>query len=179
MSEDEKRFSSIYDESRQHVWAYVISRGGRRVVEEVVSETFTIAWKRLADLPPQPLPWLLGVARNVLRENYRAEMRREEFAAELRERALPPQADVADDVAERQAALRALAALPEDERELLILVSWHGLSPREAAKVVGCSAATFRVRLHRARRRLQRELDRPTDPRPVRPRVGMIREEMP
>ncbi|GAB2840064.1 hypothetical protein GCM10022221_44310 [Actinocorallia aurea] len=179
MSENEKRFSAIYDECRGHVWAYAISRGGRRVVEEVVSETFTVAWRRLADVPDPPLPWLLGVARNVLREGYRAEIRREEFVAELRERTAPPQSDVADDVAERMTALRALAELPEDERELLVLVAWHGLSPREAAKVVGCSAATLRVRLHRARRRLQQAMERPADPRPVRPRVGMIREEMP
>ncbi|ROO90789.1 RNA polymerase sigma-70 factor (ECF subfamily) [Actinocorallia herbida] len=179
MSEDERRFSAMYGECRQHVWAYAVSRGGRSVAEEVVSETFAIAWRRFASLPDPPLPWLLGIARNVLREGYRAELKRERFVAELRERATPPQADVAEDVAERQAALRALATLPEDERELLVLVAWHGLSPRAAAKVIGCSPATLRVRLHRARRRLQRELERPTEARPVRPRLGMIREEMP
>lgn len=178
MSEDEQRFAAFYDACRQHVWAYAVSRGGRRIADEVVSETFAIAWRRIAEVPEPPLPWLLGVARNVLRDGYRAETRREAFAAELRERAEPPQGDVAEDVAERLAALRALAVLAEDERELLILVAWHGLSPREAARVLGCSPAALRVRLHRARRRLQRELERPAGTRAVRPRVGMIHEEM-
>jgi RNA polymerase sigma-70 factor (ECF subfamily) len=50
--------------------------------------------------------------------------------------------------------LRALADLTEPDREILTLVAWHGLSPKEAARVVGITVATYRVRLHRARRRL-------------------------
>nr|BFE84297.1 hypothetical protein GCM10020093_068980 [Planobispora longispora] len=70
--------------------------------------------------------------------------------------------DVADQVAERLGVLKAMAGLTQDEREILILVAWQGLSPRDAAKVLGCSAPTFRVRLHRARKRLQAELESPT-----------------
>jgi RNA polymerase sigma-70 factor (ECF subfamily) len=44
--------------------------------------------------------------------------------------------------------------LSDDDRELLLLVSWEGLSPSEAAKVLGISALATRSRLHRARRRL-------------------------
>jgi RNA polymerase sigma-70 factor (ECF subfamily) len=67
--------------------------------------------------------------------------------------------DVADQVVERAAALRALATLSDADRETLTLVAWQGLPPREAARVVGCSQATFWVRLHRARRRLERAID--------------------
>jgi RNA polymerase sigma-70 factor (ECF subfamily) len=49
---------------------------------------------------------------------------------------------------------RALADLPAEERELLLLVSWEGLTPTEAAAVVGIPAGTARSRLHRARGRL-------------------------
>jgi len=66
--------------------------------------------------------------------------------------------DIADEVSERQAVLRALAALPETDRELLTLSAWHGLSPRDAASVAGCSAATYFVRLHRAQRRLEKAM---------------------
>jgi RNA polymerase sigma-70 factor (ECF subfamily) len=100
------------------------------------------------------------VARNVLRDTVKAQVRRESFAAELGQhwqRSLD--ADVADDVAERLAVLRAMAELPEDDREILILVAWQGLTPRDAAKVLGCSAAALRVRLHRARKRLTAALD--------------------
>ncbi|MFD0684159.1 RNA polymerase sigma factor [Actinomadura fibrosa] len=156
---DEERFTAMYDGCRQRVWAYAVSRAGRHVADDVVSETFAVAWRRLREVPDPALPWLLGVARNVLRDGHRAEVRRESFAAELRRWAPRPTGDIAEDVAERLAVLRAMAALPEDDREILVLVAWQGLAPREAARVVGCSAAALRVRLHRARRRLVRAVE--------------------
>ncbi|WP_233617730.1 MULTISPECIES: RNA polymerase sigma factor [Actinomadura] len=179
---DRRRFTAMYDTCRQRVWAYAASRAGRQVADEVVSETFTVAWRRLADVPDPPLPWLLGVARNVLRADHRAEARRAAFAAELERRAPRPRGDVGEEVAERLAVLRAMAALPDADREVLILVAWQGLAPRDAAKVVGCSAAALRVRLHRARRRLVRAVEEGAEPDRTgpgeRPRVGIIREEL-
>ncbi|MFD0629773.1 RNA polymerase sigma factor [Streptomyces sanglieri] len=87
---DADRFTAIYDGCRQRVWAYVVSRAGRQVADEVVNETFTVAWRKLDDVPESPLPWLLGVARNILRDNIRAEARRASFAAELRSWGNPP-----------------------------------------------------------------------------------------
>ena len=175
-SEDARRFTAIYDACRQRVWAYAVSRAGRQVADEVVSETFAVAWRRLGDVPDPALPWLLGVARNVLRDNHRAEARRESFAAELRRWGQRPERDVAEDVAERLAVLRAMAALNEDDREILILVAWQGLTPRDAAKVVGCSPAALRVRLHRARKRLVRAVEEggPSIP-PTAPAAGGVR----
>ncbi|GAA2441330.1 sigma-70 family RNA polymerase sigma factor [Streptomyces macrosporus] len=156
MSDDAARFTAMYDACRQRVWAYVVSRAGRQVAEEVVSETFAVAWRRFGDVPCPPLPWLLTVARNVLRDTVRAEVRRASLAAELREWAEPAEDDIAEEVADRMALRRALASLSEEDREVLVLAAWQGLSPREAARVVGCSAAAMRVRLHRARKRLAR-----------------------
>ncbi|MEU7855358.1 RNA polymerase sigma factor [Nonomuraea sp. NPDC049141] len=156
MTDDAHRFTSMYDGCRQRVWAYVVSRAGRQVADEVVSETFAIAWRRLDDVPEPALPWLLGVARNVLRDNIRAETRREALNAELR---AWTEGDVADQVTERLGVLRALAELPEDDREVLLLIAWQGLSPKDAARVIGCSSAAFRVRLHRARKRLKQAME--------------------
>ncbi|MFC4912412.1 RNA polymerase sigma factor [Actinomadura gamaensis] len=160
MTADEERFTAVYDACRQRVWAYAAARAGRQIADEVVSETFAIAWRRVREMPDPALPWLLGVARNVLRDGHRAEVRREAFAKELRHWAPPPAADVAEHVAERHAVLRALAELSEDDRDVLVLTAWQGLAPRDAARVLGCSKAAFRVRLHRARRRLQQAVDR-------------------
>ena len=163
------RFTTLYDELYPRVHAYAASRTGRALAEEVTSETFCVVWRRFHDLPDPPLPWILGIARNVVRENYRAKARQESLAAELRHwtSEVP---DIAEDVGERAAVLRALATLSDADRELLTLVAWHGLSTEEAAKVVGCTRATYFVRLHRARRRLERAM---TDgPRPVRRRVN-------
>ncbi|MFI6323911.1 RNA polymerase sigma factor [Nonomuraea sp. NPDC050556] len=161
-TDDEQRFTRMYDESRQRVWAYAVSRAGRQLADEVVSETFAIAWRRLDDIPDPALPWLLVVARNVLRDNIRASARRESLGAELRSWISE---DVADSVTERLSVLKALTALSDEDREILILVAWQGLSPREAAHVVGCSQAAFRVRLHRARKRLTQAMGSVSFPR--------------
>lgn len=162
MTSDRELFTTMYDECRQRVWAYVVSRAGRQVADEVVAETFAIAWRKFDQVPHHALPWLLGVARNVLRDTIRAEAKREGLQRELREWIT---GDVADHVAERLGVLKAMARLSQDEREILILVAWQGLSPRDAARVLGCSVPTFRVRLHRARKRLKAELEAPASSR--------------
>jgi len=79
----------------------------------------------------------------------------ERLAGELRS-AYPPQPPIDD---ERSAALRAvLAALPEREREILMLTAWEGLTPKQIALVTGTPVNIVRVRLHRARARLKRDL---------------------
>jgi RNA polymerase sigma-70 factor (ECF subfamily) len=159
-----RRFTAIYDAHHDQVYAYAVSRAGRQLADDIVGDTFLRAWHRVAAIPEPPLPWLLGVARNVVRERYRDQARQAGLAAELRAWVEQAQADVADGVAERAAVLAALARLTEADRELLTLVAWHGLSPREAAQVVGCSAATYFVRLHRARRRLEQAMAAPPLP---------------
>jgi RNA polymerase sigma-70 factor (ECF subfamily) len=179
-----ERFTALYDEHHRSVYAYAVSKAGRQIADEVVAEVFLVAWRRLAgvlesELPepilpepilPEPiLPWLLAVARNVAIGQFRVAARQQSLAAELRAWSsggglgAPVTGDVADQVSERQAALRALASLSEADRELLTLVAWHGLSAREAAGVVGCSTATYFVRLHRARNRLERAMEGPLE----------------
>jgi RNA polymerase sigma-70 factor (ECF subfamily) len=150
----ETRFTAMYDTCRMRVWAYAASRVGSQLADEIVSETFTVAWRRFSEMPISTLPWLLGVARNVIRDSVRADRRRDSLQAELHIWAGESDGDVADGVADRIAMRRALAELSDADREVLTLVAWQGLSPREAARVIGCTAATFRVRLHRARKRL-------------------------
>jgi RNA polymerase sigma-70 factor, ECF subfamily len=184
--EDAARFTAIYDACRQRVWAYAAARAGRQAADDVVSETFTVAWRRLADVPEPALPWLLGVARNVLRDRYREQARQAAFATDFAGEPvrLPgAEGDIADRVAERLAVVRALAAIPDADREILILVAWQGLAPKDAAKVVGCSATALRVRLHRARKRLLRAVeDVPSEAGAAavaaRPHVRMITEEL-
>lgn len=163
-----ERFTALYDEHYRSVYAYAVSRAGRQLADEVTGEVFLVAWRRLADVPRPPLPWLLGVTRNVVIGQFRAAARQQSIAAELRAWTAGGGAglvtsDVADQVSDRLTALRALASLSETDRELLTLVAWHGLAPREAAQVVGCSTAAYFVRLHRARRRLEHAMEHPPD----------------
>ncbi|HEX4090451.1 MAG TPA: RNA polymerase sigma factor [Trebonia sp.] len=173
-----ERFSGLYDSYRNRVYAYSVSRAGRQLADEVVSEVFLVAWRRLDQLPDDPLPWLLVTARNVIGSEFRAAARQESLAAELSSWGSGVAPDIADEVSERQAVLRALAALPDADRELLTLSAWHGLSPSDAATVVGCSAATYFVRLHRARRRLEKAMaDNPEPER--RPAIASQQERQP
>jgi RNA polymerase sigma-70 factor (ECF subfamily) len=74
-------------------------------------------------------------------------------------------------------ALEALASLPERDAEALTLVTWHGLTPADAAEVVGCSTRAFTVRLSRARQRLVKALqsaDTPPSGTPFRPPAPSI-----
>jgi RNA polymerase sigma-70 factor (ECF subfamily) len=151
------RFAALYAASRAQVYAYAVSKAGRQLADEIVSEVFVIAWRRFEVVPDPPLPWLLTVARNVAMNQFRSALREQSLASEMRvwvSQAELTVGDIADDVADRVAVLTALASLSEPDRELLILVAWHDLPPKAAARVLGCSTATFFVRLHRARRRL-------------------------
>ena len=122
---------------------------------EVVGETFLLAWRKLGSVPAEPLPWLYNVARKVLANRRRTDQRREAFARTLRR---PPAFDPSDAVSTRLAVEQALSHLPPTEHEALTLVAWEGLDVREGAAAAGCTRATFSVRLHRARRRVMKEL---------------------
>ncbi len=151
---------------------YAIRRtDDRAAAEEAVSETFLVAWRRLDAMPADPLPWLLGVARKVLANQHRAARRRAPDGPLIpleAVAALDPRAAVADLVADREAFAKAFGSLSPSDREVLALVSWDGLAPRDAATVLDCSPAAFYLRLHRARRRLLKELEAAGHPFPER-----------
>lgn len=154
------RFDAVFGEHYGTVRAFLLRRTDRGAVDDALAETFLVAWRRIDAVPADALPWLLGVARRVLANQRRAEARRGALVARLR--ALIPRPNDGERHGDVDGALRAaLASLSEREREALLLVAWEGLEPVRAAQVVGCSPATFRARLHRARRHLATRLDPP------------------
>lgn len=157
------RLTALWEAYAPRVLAYALRHTDRDVAQEVVSETFLVAWRRLAEVPGDPLPWLLVVARNTVRNHRRSGYRRALLEDEVgRLQALAGSAPGPDElVPDRAQVLAALATLTRQEREALLLTAWDGLSPADAAQVAGCSAATFSVRLWRARRRLRAHTDDP------------------
>ena len=156
-ADDERRrcaFEQLFADHLRTVSAYVRRRASADEVDDVVAETFLVAWRRLEDVPPEPKGWLLGVARRVLANQRRATARRAALTASAAA-TMSPGAHAAEGGSR---ALRALAKLSERDRDLLLLAAWDGLTADEIAAVVGCSRAAAKVRLHRARRRLQRKL---------------------
>ena len=112
-----------------------------------------------AMVPGRARLWLYGVARHVLANLHRAERRRTRLGRRLAETLRTEIAAHPGASGEAAEVLRAVAELGEDDRELLLLVTWEELSPSEAGRVLGISALAARSRLHRARRRLRRVIE--------------------
>ena len=175
MSDPAQHFTGLYDEYYRRVLRYALQHADPGSAEDVASETFLIAWRRLAEIPRQPLPWLLGVARNLLRQQFgraRRQQRLTDRIAALTGDADLQAWDAGEHVVERAMALDALGSLNDRDVEALTLVTWHGLSTAEAAEVVGCSPHAFTVRLHRARGRLADALRRGDDQSPAHPQAA-------
>jgi RNA polymerase sigma-70 factor, ECF subfamily len=147
-------FEQIYEEHCEAVRAYVRRRAPESLVDDVVSETFLVCWRKLDRVPKEPLPWLYAVARRTL-ANQRRKLAREQHVGAAHQTAATVEAEPVGDTV----LAAAFAALSERDREVLRLVAWEGLSLGQAAVVLGCSALACRVRYHRAKTRLARRLE--------------------
>jgi RNA polymerase sigma-70 factor (ECF subfamily) len=168
-----ERFEQLFRSHHRAVAAYARRRAPGDTSDDVVASTFLVAWRRVDEVPADSLPWLLAVARNVIATQQRGSRRRGALRLRLERgdgSAASPSA--VEEPAGQVAA--ALGRLPANDREAITLTAWDGLRPAEAATVLGQSPAAFRVRLHRAKRRLRRELDRAgqADPRSQHPSVA-------
>lgn len=151
----------MYRELSPRVYAFARRRTDPSTAQEVVSDTFLVAWRRFADVPSEPLPWLLVVARNTLMDRWRRLRRRDGLAETLAhlERAAGYAASADTHLLEREQMLAALAELSDLEREALLMVAWDGLTNPQAAQVANCSVRAFEVRLSRARARMSRAIE--------------------
>jgi len=154
----EARFRALFQQAYPRLHAYARHRGMTRSdADDLVAATLEVAWRRLVDVPvDDPMPWLYAVARNLWRNRLRVEVRRAALVVRLSTQL--PQADEPQMGLDAGSLGEALGRLDEDDLEILRLVAWDGLSPSQAAVVLGCSAVAARTRLHRARRRLAKHL---------------------
>ncbi|MDO8212725.1 RNA polymerase sigma factor [Conexibacter sp. CPCC 206217] len=167
---DRARLEALYAEHAAAVHSYARRRIDPASAEDVVAETFLVAWRRLDRVPRHdPLPWLYATARHVLSNQRRGDARRAALTARLTREPVPPAraadhgglaGSVSDD---GERLLRALAELRPADREALLLVAWEGLTPARAAAALECSRPALHVRVHRARKRLEAALERVRD----------------
>jgi RNA polymerase sigma-70 factor (ECF subfamily) len=155
----ELAFRRIYQAHFRHIYAYARRRIPEEAVDDVVAETFLIAWRRLEQIPEAQLalPWLYGVARRVVWQHHRSNQRRGRLIARIAGLARDVTSDVGYDL-EHRAVHQALARLQPPDQEILRLAEWEDLPPRDIAVVLGCSANAASIRLHRAHRRFERAL---------------------
>jgi len=185
------RFERMWGDHSPAVLRYARRRCLPDDVDDVVAETFVVAWRRLSEAPGHPLPWLLGICRNVAANVSRARRRRDALYGRIMQESRMPAAPSAEDGAigggfvSVGRVLAALAELSDADRELLTLLAWDGLTRAETADSLGCSRATLAVRLHRARRRPLAAMTRtvPAEghgsaPHPeTRPELGVVDSE--
>jgi RNA polymerase sigma-70 factor (ECF subfamily) len=163
---DPEAFGQIFDRHAAAVHRYLARRIGLSLADDLTAETFATAFRSRDkyDISQEnSLPWLYGIAANLLRGHQRTEIR--QYRALARTGVDPAYAGPDDRVvAEVTAAghVRALAGvlarLPVGEREVLTLVSQAQLSYPEVARALGIPVGTVRSRLHSARKRIRAAL---------------------
>jgi RNA polymerase sigma factor (sigma-70 family) len=159
----EGSFSAAFDQHAPAILRYARRRlDGQDAAWDIVSDTFTAAWRHWARRPPddQLLPWLYAIAANSVRDKRRSIGRQNSLVGKLAlDPAQRPSADPADEVVSRQVITTALSLLPEADREVLRLVAWDGVTDSRAlGAVLGLRPGAARARVHRARRRLRAQL---------------------
>lgn len=173
-------FRELFAATYGPIVAYARRRVSPDQVDDVVSEVYATAWRRRADAQPgtlpdaTALPWLYGIAANSIRNLRRADGRHLRLVEKIEAQpAIEPVGATSDGPGSDLRA--ALDRLSFDDQEVLRLVAWEGLSHAEAGQALGCSTNAVGVRIHRARKRLEVELDRvtntsgPSGPTPIPP----------
>jgi len=159
-------FGLIYDRHAATVLRFLSRRVGAEVAEGLVGELFRIAFERRKTFDASrasALPWLYGIGSNLLMKHRRGEARRLRASARMA---------AADEAADRRASAGALdarllfprvadaiEALPDGEREALLLFAWEDLSYQSVAEALELPIGTVRSRLNRARAHLRELLE--------------------
>ena len=163
-------FEAMYREQGPALRTFVHRRIDAASADDVVAEVFLVAWRRFDDAPADALPWLIRIARGIMANHRRGQARRGALYERLAGSA-PRQLELCDPgrslAGHVSPVLQACASLSHRDQEILLLVAWEGFDRARAAQALGISTAQFAVRLHRARRRLRRVLER--EPRTLTP----------
>ena len=158
------RFGAVFDRHATVVFRYLVRRVGVDEADALLGEVFRVAFEKRATYDParpDARPWLYGIATNLLARHRRGEARRIRATARLLARQRP-----ADDPAEQVVGAldakdlwpevaEAVAALPDEERDALLLYAWEELSYDQIADALGVPVGTVRSRLNRARVRIR------------------------
>lgn len=159
-------FEHFFRATVNEIRRYAVRQVGQELADDVVSDTFTVVWRRwheLSDDDRERRAWLYVVARNTARQADRGKRRRERLALKSwSRRSSESIVDPAVGIVGDDHVSRLLARLPTSEREAMELLIWANLTPTQAAQVLGCSVTALSTRLTRARRHLAVALEQET-----------------
>lgn len=158
-------FGVVFDRHFATIHRYLVRRIGRDGADELSGEVFRIAFeqrKRFRPVHESALPWLYGLATNLMLKRWRGERREARAVARLEAASRNGGSPEDDENVERMTAtvararlLAALAELPEGDRDVVVLVAWEELTYEEVATALDIPVGTVRSRLNRARTRLR------------------------
>jgi RNA polymerase sigma-70 factor, ECF subfamily len=162
--EDPDTFAELFHRHSGEIGRYVTRRVGPGIAEDLVAETFLVAFRRRGSYDgsrTDARPWLYGIATNVMRRHRRDEVRA--LRALERTGVDPVLADSFTDRVDGQVAAEemsrrlapALARLNAGQRDVLLLTAWAGLTVDQIAEVLGIPNGTARSRLDRARTKIR------------------------
>ncbi|WP_219465819.1 RNA polymerase sigma factor [Nonomuraea rhizosphaerae] len=163
---DPEAFAELFDRYSAMLYRYVSKRLGPEQAEDLVGETFLVAFSRRGsyDLShPDARPWLFGILTKLVSRHHRTEaaryraLRRAPVDAHVESPADRVAAGVTAQAARTELA-GALAALPAKDRDVLLLIAWGDLSYDEVARALGIPIGTVRSRLNRGRRKVRAAL---------------------
>ncbi|GAA0314909.1 sigma-70 family RNA polymerase sigma factor [Kineococcus aurantiacus] len=155
--DDAQAYAVLFARHYRTVYSFTARRVGSVEAEEVTAEVFLRAWQQWETSRQRGLPWLYRTASHVVGEHLRARHRHDHLVRHLQSLAAGTGQQAAIDAETRTdqaTAAAALLQLSPTDRDLLLALSWDGLTMPELAQVLGCSVPTAYVRVHRARRRL-------------------------
>lgn len=167
MTTDRERFEELFERCYEPLLAYAIRRSpSAEDAADVVSDVYTVAWRRIGELPPgdEARLWLYGTARRVISSHRRGRSRLDAVDERLLADARTNYAQGCQHSSSGDRLGVALTSLSESDQELLRLSAWEQLDPAQIARCLGITTAATHVRLHRARRRLLRRFEAPPTP---------------
>ena len=169
------RFAALYRQAQPDVLAFVgrrLAAGDRNgmgitnsalgYAEDITHEVFLLAWQRQSQIPvdiSDARAWLFTVARNLLLNDRRTALRRASIFVAIARNATVVVPGLADALETRIDLASAWSQLPAESQEVLALTAWDGLDSKQAAQVLGISAAAYRMRLTRARTALRKAME--------------------
>ncbi len=180
-SEHATSFGRMFNSYHEAIQVYCLRRLPTDGVNDAVAEVFLVAWRRI-DAAPQEreLPWLYGIARNVVRNSHRSQRR----YGRLRQRVgggTAPDVPVSPEVQvvqrfEDRAVLEALATLSDKDQEILRLKTWEEMSNGDIAEVLGISKRAVDMRISRSRKRLANAYENSSRQTSARPSPRFVEE---
>jgi RNA polymerase sigma-70 factor (ECF subfamily) len=172
----DSRFTALFERHYDEVLGYCVRRVDFAGAEDAASEVFVVAWRRIDQLEwDTARPWLYGIARGVLANRVRTTRRRDRLT-----RKMSGLANVNEEAAEvivvrrqhDEEVMSALSKLKDSDQEILMLSTWEDLTAPEIATALDISTSAAEQRLHRAKQRFAKHLDRIPENAHFSPRVA-------